>query len=120
MCYKYLFVLILLCSINLPANDKSIELIDSTSQKCSILITKRLQDFEDPYKKAVTKIDTCKKNDIIAVTSFLEQDVTQVYFNDIIHSYCIYEFEIVLLLRTQTSNLSCVHRGQKRKERVSS
>ena len=85
--------------------------------KCSILITKRLQSSEDAYKDAINKINSCNKNDILSITSFLEESVSKVYITDIIQTYCMFNHEIITLLDKNTSNLSCVHRGQPRNER---
>ena len=85
--------------------------------KCSILITKRLQTSEDAYKDAINKIKQCNKYDILSVTSFLEESISKVYITDLIQTYCMFDHQIVTLLDTSTSNLSCVHRGQGRAER---
>ena len=85
--------------------------------KCSILITKRLQTSEDAYKDAINKINQCNKYDILSVTSFLEQPISKVYITDLIQTYCMFDHQIITLLDTNTSNLSCVHRGQGRVER---
>ena len=60
----------------------------SFDTKCSVLITLRLQSSEDAYKEALQKIDQCEINDIISVTSFLEESISKVYITDIIQSYC--------------------------------
>jgi len=85
--------------------------------KCSILITKRLQSSEDAYKDAIDKINSCNKNDILSITSFLEEPISKVYITDIIQTYCMFNHEIITLLDKNTSNLSCVHRGLPRNER---
>ncbi len=85
--------------------------------KCSILITLRFQSNEDAYKEALQKIDQCEINDIISVTSFLEESISKVYITDIIQSYCMFNHEIISVIDEKTSNLSCVHRGKKRTER---
>ena len=84
--------------------------------KCSILITK---DFnrEDAYKDAISKINLCKKYDILSVTSFLEEPISKVYITDLIQTYCMFNHEIITLLDKNTSNLSCVHRGLARNDR---
>lgn len=85
--------------------------------KCSVLITKRLQSTEDAYKDALNKINQCNKYDILSVTSFLEEPISKIYITDLIQSYCMFDHEIISLLDSNTSNLSCVHRGAKRIER---
>ena len=85
--------------------------------KCSVLITKRLQSSEDAYKDAINKINSCNKNDILSITSFLEEPISKVYITDIIQTYCMFNHEIITLLDKNTSNLSCVHRGLPRNER---
>ena len=85
--------------------------------KCSILITKRLQTSEDAYKDAINKINQCNKYDILSVTSFLEEPISKIYITDLIQTYCMFDHQIVTLLDTNTSNLSCVHRGLGRAER---
>jgi hypothetical protein len=85
--------------------------------KCSILITKRLQTSEDAYKDAINKINQCNKYDILSVTSFLEEPVSKVYITDLIQTYCMFDHQIITLLDTNTSNLSCIHRGNARTER---
>lgn len=85
--------------------------------KCSILITKRLQSSEDAYKDAINKINSCNKNDILSITSFLEEPISKVYITDIIQTYCMFNHEIITLMDKNTSNLSCVHRGLPRNER---
>lgn len=85
--------------------------------KCSILITKRLQSAEDAYKDAISKINLCKKYDILSVTSFLEEPISMVYITDLIQTYCMFNHEIITLLDKNTSNLSCVHRGLARNDR---
>ena len=85
--------------------------------KCSVLITKRLQSSEDAYKDALAKIDSCNKYDILSVTSFLEEPISKVYITDLIQTYCMFDHQIITLIDTNTSNMSCVHRGQARIER---
>mgnify|MGYP001269777278 CR=1 FL=1 len=85
--------------------------------KCSVLITKRLQSSEDAYKDALQKIKECKQYDILSVTSFLEKSISKVYITDLIQSFCMFDHSIVTILDTNTSNLSCVHRGEIRIER---
>ena len=85
--------------------------------KCSVLITKRLQSSEDAYKDALNKIKTCNKFDILSVTSFLEEPISKVYITDLIQTFCMFDHQIITLIDKNTSNLSCVHRGQARIER---
>ena len=85
--------------------------------KCSILLTKRLQSNEDAYVDAVNKINQCSKYDILSVTSFLEEPISKVYITDLIQTYCMFDYQIVTLLDPNTSNLSCVHRGNARLNR---
>ena len=85
--------------------------------KCSVLITKRLQSSEDAYKDALVKINSCDKYDILSVTSFLEEPISKVYLTDLIQTYCMFDHQIITLIDTNTSNMSCVHRGQARIER---
>ena len=85
--------------------------------KCSVLITKRLQSSEDAYKDALNKINTCNKYDILSITSFLEESISKVYIIDLIQTYCMFDHQIITLIDTNTSNMSCVHRGQARVER---
>ena len=85
--------------------------------KCSVLITLRFQSNEDAYKDALNKINQCEKYDILSVTSFLEESISKVYITDIIQNMCMFNHEIVTLLDTNTSNLSCVYRGKSRTER---
>ena len=85
--------------------------------KCSVLITKRLQSSEDAYKDALNKIKICNKYDILSVTSFLEEPISKVYITDLIQTFCMFDHQIVTLIDGNTSNLSCVHRGQARTER---
>ena len=85
--------------------------------KCSVLITKRLQSAEDAYKDALVKINSCNKYDILSVTSFLEEPISKVYITDLIQTYCMFDHQIITLIDTNTSNMSCVHRGQARIER---
>jgi hypothetical protein len=104
--YIYLFVIFF-----------SLNTLAEFDTKCSILITKRLQTSEDAYKDAINKINQCNKYDILSVTSFLEEPISKVYITDLIQTYCMFDRQIVTLLDTNTSNLSCVHRGQGRAER---
>ena len=85
--------------------------------KCSILITLRLQSNEDAYKDALNKIKQCEKYDILSVTSFLEESVSKVYVTDLIQNMCMFNHEIVTLIDEKTSNLSCVYRGKPRTDR---
>ena len=85
--------------------------------KCSVLITKRLQSSEDAYKDALNKINTCNKYDILSITSFLEESISKVYITDLIQTYCMFDHQIITLIDSNTSNMSCVHRGQARVER---
>ena len=85
--------------------------------KCSVLITKRLQSSEDAYKDALKKINTCNKYDILSITSFLEESISKVYITDLIQTYCMFDHQIITLIDSNTSNMSCVHRGQARVER---
>jgi len=85
--------------------------------KCSVLITKRLQSSEDAYKDALDKINSCNKYDILSVTSFLEEPISKVYITDLIQTYCMFDHQIITLIDTNTSNMSCVHRGLARIER---
>ena len=84
---------------------------------CSILITKRLQSSEDAYKDALNKINACNQYDVLSITSFLEMPVSKIYLTDIIQTYCMFDHEIITLIDSNTSNLSCVHRGIARSER---
>jgi len=85
--------------------------------KCSVIITKRLQSSEDAYKDAIQKIKQCSQYDILSVTSFLEKSISKVYITDLIQSFCMFDHSIVTILDNNTSNLSCVHRGEHRIER---
>ena len=85
--------------------------------KCSIIITKRLQSSEDAYKDAIQKIKQCAQYDILSVTSFLEKSTSKVYITDLIQNFCMFDHSIVTILDDNTSNLSCVHRGDQRVER---
>ena len=85
--------------------------------KCSVLITLRLQSNEDAYKDAIAKIKQCEQNDILSVTSFLEESISKVYITDLIQNFCMFNYEIVTLIDKQTSNLSCVYRGKQRVDR---
>ena len=104
----YIYVLSLFFSLNTLAE---------FDKKCSILITKRLQTSEDAYKDAINKIDQCDKYDILSVTSFLEEPISKIYITDLIQTYCMFDHQIITLLDKNTSNLSCVHRGNGRIER---
>ena len=108
----------------------SLNIFAEFDTKCSILITKRLQtnddasairsgfkEMNDAYKDAINKINLCNKYDILSVTSFLEERISKVYITDLIQTYCMFDYEILTLLDTTTSNLSCVHRGQARSNR---
>ena len=94
-----------------------VPLVAEFDKKCSIIITLRFQTNEDAYKDALDKINQCQKNDIISITSFLEESISKVYITDIIQNYCMFNHEIISLIDEKTSNLSCVHRGKKRTER---
>ena len=85
--------------------------------KCSIIITKRLQSSEDAYKDAIQKIKQCAQYDILSVTSFLEKSISKVYITDLIQNFCMFDHSIVTILDDNTSNLSCVYRGDQRVER---
>ena len=43
--------------------------------------------------------------------------VSKIYITDIIQTYCMFDHEIITLIDSNTSNLSCVHRGTARSER---
>ena len=66
---------------------------------------------------ALIKINSCNKYDILSVTSFLEEPISKVYLTDLIQTYCMFDHQIITLIDTNTSNMSCVHRGQARIER---
>ena len=85
--------------------------------KCSIIITKRLQSSEDAYKDAIQKIKQCAQYDILSVTRFLEKSISKVYITDLIQNFCMFDHSIITILDGNTSNLSCVHRGDQRVER---
>ena len=85
--------------------------------KCSVIITLRFQSNEDAYKDAINKINQCEKNDILSVTSFLEESISKVYITDLIQNYCMFNHQIITLIDDKTSNLSCVHRGKPRVDR---
>ena len=106
--YKLTIFTLLLFNINLLA---------SFDIKCSVLITKRLQSNEDAYKDAIQKIKQCAQYDILSVTSFLEKSTSKVYITDLIQNFCMFDHSIVTILDGNTSNLSCVHRGDQRVER---
>ncbi len=95
----------------------STSLLSDFDNKCSVLITLRFQSNEDAYKDALDKIKQCEKYDILSVTSFLEESISKVYITDLIQNMCMFNHEIVTLLDTNTSNLSCVYRGKSRTER---
>ena len=95
----------------------STSLLSDFDNKCSVLITLRFQSNEDAYKDALDKINQCEKYDILSVTSFLEESISKVYITDLIQNMCMFNHEIVTLLNTNTSNLSCVYRGKSRTER---
>ena len=94
-----------------------VDLYAEFDTKCSVLITKRLQSSEDAYKDALNKINKCNQYDILSITSFLEMPVSKIYLTDIIQTYCMFDHEIITLIDSNTSNLSCVHRGTARTER---
>ena len=89
---------------------------EDTSEVCNTVITKRLQSNQDAYKQAIDKINQCKKNDIISVTSFLELDTSKVYLSEILQSYCNFDKEIVTLINSDTSQLICVRIEEARKK----
>ena len=95
----------------------STSVLSDFDNKCSVLITLRFQSNEDAYKDALDKINHCEKYDILSVTSFLEESISKVYITDLIQNMCMFNHEIVTLLDTNTSNLSCVYRGKSRTER---
>ena len=95
----------------------SLNLFAEFDTKCSVLITKRLQSTEDAYKDALNKINQCNQYDVLSITSFLEMPVSKIYITDIIQTYCMFDHEIITLIDSNTSNLSCVHRGLARTER---
>ena len=95
----------------------STSLLSDFDNKCSVLITLRFQSNEDAYKDALDKIKQCEKYDILSVTSFLEESISKVYITDLVQNMCMFNHEIVTLLDTNTSNLSCVYRGKSRTER---
>ncbi|MDC0405929.1 hypothetical protein OAM46_02645 [Gammaproteobacteria bacterium] len=95
----------------------SLNIFAEFDTKCSILITKRLQTSEDAYKDAINQINKCNKYDILSVTSFLEEPISKVYITELIQTYCMFDYQIITLLDKNTSNLSCVHRGQGRIKR---
>ena len=85
--------------------------------KCTVIITLRFQSNEDAYKDAINKINQCEKYDILSVTSFLDESISKVYITDLIQNFCMFDHQIVTLIDTKTSNLSCVHRGKQRVDR---
>ena len=95
----------------------STSVLSDFDKKCSVLITLRFQTNEDAYLDALNKIKQCEQNDILSVTSFLEESISKVYITDLIQNMCMFNHEIVTLLNTNTSNLSCVYRGKSRTER---
>ena len=95
----------------------STSVLSDFDNKCSIVITLRFQSNEDAYKDALDKIKQCEKYDILSVTSFLEESISKVYITDIIQNMCMFNHEIVALIDTNTSNLSCVYRGKSRTDR---
>ena len=105
---NYLFFITILFSFNLSAEFDT---------KCSVLITKRLQSSDEAYKDALDKINQCNKYDILSVTSFLEPSISKVYITDLIQGFCMFDHQVVTLLDSSTSNLSCAHRGKQRTER---
>ena len=106
----------ILTSLLLSMNLSSEDLKQNTSEVCNAVITKRLQSNQDAYEQALNKINQCKKNDIIAVTSFLELDTSKVYLSEIVQSYCNFDKEIVTLINSDTSQLMCVRIETARKE----
>ena len=106
--HKLFFILLTIFSLN------SLTEFDN---KCSVVITLRLQSNGDAYNDALEKIDNCKKYDVLSVTSFLDEQISKVYITDIIQNYCMFNHEIVVLLDKDTSNLSCINRGKRRVER---
>ena len=101
-----------LLSFNLSGDD----IKPSTSEVCNAVITKRLQSNQDAYKQAIDKINQCKKNDIISVTSFLDLDTSKVYLSEILQRYCNFDKEIVTLINSNTSQLMCVRIETARKK----
>ena len=83
----------------------------------SIMYDGKRSTAEKILYDALDKINQCNKYDILSVTSFLELSVSKVYITDIIQTYCMFNHEIITLLDSKTSNLSCVHRGKARTER---
>ena len=96
----------ILATFLLSFNLSGEELKLNTSEVCNAVITKRLQSNQDAYQQAINKISQCKKNDIIAVTSFLDLDTSKVYLSEIVQSYCNFDKEIVTLFSTWTNKLS--------------
>lgn len=103
---------IFLLSFNLSGDDLKV----STSEVCNAVITKRLQSNQDAFQKAIDKIDQCKINDIISITSFLELDTSKVYLSEILQSYCNFDKEIVTMINSDTSQLMCVRIETARKK----
>ena len=106
----------ILATFLLSFNLSGEELKLNTSEVCNTVITKRLQSNQDAYKQAIDKINQCKKNDIISVTSFLELDTSKVYLSEILQSYCNFDKEIVTLINSDTSQLMCVRIDEARKK----
>ena len=102
----------ILLSFNLSADD----LIVSTSEICNEIITKRLQSNQDAFQQAIDKIEQCKINDIISITSFIELDTRKVYLSEILQSYCNFDKEIVTLINSDTSQLMCVRIDEAREK----
>ncbi len=73
--------------------------------------------FSGIGQDAIAKIKQCEQNDILSVTSFLEESISKVYITDLIQNFCMFNYEIVTLIDKQTSNLSCVYRGKQRVDR---
>ena len=95
----------------------STSVLSEFDKKCSVLITLRFQTNEDAYLDALNKIKQCEQNDILSVTSFLEESISKVYITDLIQNMCMFNHEIVTLIDSKTSNLSCVYRGKSRTDR---
>lgn len=102
----------ILFAINISADELKLD----DSSVCNAVITKRLQSNQDAYQQALNKISQCKKNDIIAITSFLELDTSKVYLSEILQSYCDFDKEIVTLIHSDTSQLMCVKIESARKK----
>jgi len=106
----------IICIVLLSTNIYGEVMPEDTSEVCNAVITKRLKSNQDAYKQAIDKINQCKKNDIISVTSFLELDTSKVYLSEILQSYCNFDKEIVTLINSDTSQLMCVRIGEVRKK----